>query len=213
MAENCFGEPVTNETLEKMGLPQTRENRARVAMSVMYDDDRKGQATRYVQNLKQLYGNGASTLCLLYNATGNTITYRARKDWWNGSLYGPSNNNYPSSIYNGQWAAFLHVHDQGAATGSLGAVVYQGTNETGSPPDLLVAWSTPWSQVYSNTAYCQIGDTDFWAGRWDEIEQKLGSAGYSWNSTTQRHAIDVQTERGTSPTFTAVIRLITSSVE
>ncbi|CAL4906384.1 unnamed protein product [Urochloa decumbens] len=147
-------------------------------MSVMYDDDRKGQATR------------------------------ARKDWWNGSLYGPSNNNYPPVIFNGQWAAFLHVHDQGAATGSVGAVVYQGTNETGSPPDLLVAWSTPWSQ-----AYCQIGDTDFWAGHWDEIEQKLGSTGYSWNSTAQRHVIDVQTERGTSPTFTAVIRLITSSVE
>ncbi|CAL4899028.1 unnamed protein product [Urochloa decumbens] len=210
MAENCFGKEVDNKTLEEMGLPQTRENRARVAMSVMYDDDRKGQATRYVQKLKQLYGNGASTLCLLYNATGNDINYQDEHHWRNGSLYGPR---YPTAIHNGQWAAFLHVHDQGAATGSEGIVVYRGTNETGSPPDLLVAWSTPWSQVYSNTACCQIGETNFWAGRWDEIQQNLESAGYSWNSTARGHAIDVQTERGTSPTFTAVIRLITSSVE
>ncbi|CAN6329212.1 unnamed protein product [Urochloa humidicola] len=206
MAVNLFGEAVTYDTLEELGLPKTRENLARVAMSVMYDDDRKGQASRYVQDLKQLYGNGASTLCLVYNATGDVIKLRAHQDWWNGSLYGPS---YPHTIFIGQWAAFLHVHNQGAASGSLGAVVYQGTNMGGNIVNFLAAWSTPWSQVYSNKAYCEIGGPDFWDGHWDEIEQKLGSAGYSWNSKAKGTAIDAQTESGTSPTFTALIRLPT----
>ncbi|CAL4892007.1 unnamed protein product [Urochloa decumbens] len=203
---NCFGKEVNNKTLEELGLPKTRENLARVAMSVMLDDDRKGLATRYVEKLKQLYGDGVSTLCLVYNATGHSLVKRANQDWWNGSLSGPD---YPYVISNGQWAAFLHVHNQGAATGSLGAVVYQGTSVKGSELDFLIAWSTPWSEVYSNTAYCEIGDTDFWNGHWDEIEQKLGSSGYTWNSMLEDAEIDAQIEPGTSPEFTAVIRIIT----
>ncbi|CAN6329211.1 unnamed protein product, partial [Urochloa humidicola] len=148
-----------------------------------------------------------STLCLVYNATGDNLIKRANKDWWSGSLYGPD---YPSIILNGQWAAFLHVHSEGAASGSLGAVVYQGTSLKRSELDFLIAWSTPWSEVYSNTAYCEIGDNDFWDDHWDEIEQKLASSRNIWNSTFEGAEIDAETEPGsTSPEFTAVIRIIT----
>lgn len=151
-AENCIGNVVDNNKLDElaryMGKPKTQEDRARLAWALITEDDKKGKASRYVDVLKAMYGNGQSTLCLIYNATGDTLKYVANHDWYGyiGSKVG-----YPNEIGNGQWAAFHHVHRQGEPSGSVGAVVYRGKKKDSQVlQDYMLAWSTPWGFYYRN---------------------------------------------------------------
>jgi hypothetical protein len=87
------------------------------------------------------YGNGISTKCLIYNATGATLDYITYNDWHGHIFETP----YPSQIQNGQWGAFLHVHPKAAAKGSAGAVVYRTKRPSGSDScDWLFCWSIPY---------------------------------------------------------------------
>lgn len=207
VAGNCFGEVVSNAMLVDFGMPQTQENRARLALRLMNDDDKKGQASRYVANLKDMYGYGSSTLCLVYNATGDTLHHHVNHDWFQSGLH---QHGYPEEIGNGQWAAFLHVSKSRAATtGSVGAVVYRGRNKNGLDRDFLLAWDTPCSLTKHNKAYCTIGDVNSHNSRWDEIQSTLEGSSYTSSSRSAADGVevDVQTERGTSPSFTAIIKL------
>ncbi|KAK1309868.1 hypothetical protein QJS10_CPA08g00129 [Acorus calamus] len=131
MAYNVFGNPITNSTLEGMpeynGKTITRTDRAHVALNMKNAADKDVNARQYVENLKARWGNGVSTLCLLYNATGDTVTFVTSHDWHGHIGPGP----YPTAMANGQWGAFLHVKTSGAATGSSAAVVYHGMNGAG----------------------------------------------------------------------------------
>jgi len=153
-AENCFGEVVDNKKLDEMarytGKPKTQEDRARLAWSLITDGDKKGNASKYVDFLKTMYGNGQSTLCLFYNATGDTLRYVTNHDWYGyiGSTVG-----YPAEVGNGQWAAFHHVHRQGEPSGSVGAVVYRGKKKDGQFQEYMLAWSTPWGFYYRNKVH------------------------------------------------------------
>ncbi|BFG21422.1 hypothetical protein CerSpe_076960 [Prunus speciosa] len=60
--------------------------------------DKDLNAITFVENLKQQHGDGISTRCLIYNATGETLTYAISKDWC-GQI-GPSP--YPALI--AKWA-------------------------------------------------------------------------------------------------------------
>lgn len=52
-------------------------------------------------------------MCLFYNATGDPVNFV--KDYnWNGHILGSFE--YPISIVNGQWGAFLHVKKIGGFT-------------------------------------------------------------------------------------------------
>ncbi|RXH97450.1 hypothetical protein DVH24_007796 [Malus domestica] len=79
MASNVFGNPITNATLE--GIPEyigkgiDKKDRAHVAMYKKNDEGKAVDARKHVENLKKQYGNGVSAYCLVYNATGDTITY------------------------------------------------------------------------------------------------------------------------------------------
>ncbi|XP_048548950.1 uncharacterized protein LOC125528538, partial [Triticum urartu] len=77
MMVNLFGEVVDNYKLDKMerymGKHKTREDRAREAWNLVDEHDKDNEASRYVKGLKSLYGNGQSTLCRVYNATGDTL--------------------------------------------------------------------------------------------------------------------------------------------
>ncbi|WVZ91926.1 hypothetical protein U9M48_038037 [Paspalum notatum var. saurae] len=120
----------------------SQENRARVALRLMNDDDKKGQASRFVANLKHEYGYGSATMCLVYNATGSTLHHQPTTDNQlssGGSLY---REEYPKEIRNGQWAAFLHVHTTKGTTGSVAAAVYRARNSKGQERDILLAWYT-----------------------------------------------------------------------
>lgn len=212
----CFGEAVDDSMLKEFGSKDMQANRAQLALILMNNDDKKGLASRYVANLKDQYGYGCSTLCLVYNATGETLIYSTEKHWSGSKLFRQP---YPAEILNGQWAAFLHVHEKDKPTGSGGAVVYRGkhVHEGGTNShDILLAWYThPLSLRLHNKAYCEIGDVDSYKGTpLEDRTNKLCGNDSSFNSSSRRSAhgrfeVDVQTEHGTnSPTFTAIIKLI-----
>jgi hypothetical protein len=145
--ENCFGDVVDDSLLDKMpryaGRPKTPEDRAREAMRLINDGDKRGRASRYVDDIEARYGNGVSTKCIVYNATGSTLYVTSNYDWYKSGIFISNSVGYPDQIRNGQWAAFLHVHSSGEATGSEGAVVYRGKNLHGHDRDFLLAWCTP----------------------------------------------------------------------
>ncbi|KAJ1265839.1 hypothetical protein BS78_08G105000 [Paspalum vaginatum] len=206
-AENCFGEVVDNSKLDELaryaGKPKTQEDRARLAWALITDGDKKGMATRYVDVLKAMYGNGQSTLCLVYNATGDTLHYVASHDWYGyiGSRVG-----YPAEIGNGQWAAFHHVHRQGEPSGSVGAVVYRGKKKDGQPQDYMLAWSTPWGFYYRNKAYVETGGVNYFQKRWEEVYVKLVNSDYSSYFKSGGCHIEAQIEKGDSPKYAATIK-------
>ena len=99
------------------------------------------------------YGNGISTKCLIYNATGATLDFITYKDWQGHIFETP----HPSQIQNGQWGAFLHVHPKAAARGSAGAAVYRTKRPSGSDScDWLFCWSIPYIGDNSVSAYRKI---------------------------------------------------------
>ncbi|GKV29041.1 hypothetical protein SLEP1_g38014 [Rubroshorea leprosula] len=143
MANKVFGNPITDGTLK--GMPEY-----------------KGK--------QQKWGNGVSTLCLVYNATGDSIKFVTSHDWW-GNL-GPAP--YPLEIANGQWGAFLHVKRVITLDGSNAAVVYRGKNETGHECDWMVAWDYPWNKIsYGNKVYTEIREVNYFNDKWDTIEDTL----------------------------------------
>jgi len=202
---NCFGEVVDDNMLNKMqrymGRPKTREDRAREASNLVNENGKDVNAFRYVQGLKAVYGDGQSTLCVVYNATGDTLYKVHHHDWYGyiGSVQ------YPSEIGNGQWAAFHHVHRVKEPSGSVGAVVYRGKNRDGDHKDYLVAWSTPWGPWYRNKAYCEIGAVDAFVNQWDGMYNNVANSNYSWNTKSVGCEMEASIETGDSPKFTARI--------
>lgn len=205
---NCFGEIVDDSKLDGMvryvGKRKKQEDRAREAMNLMNEDNKNTKASTYVDSVKSWYGDGESTLCLLYNATGETLQYVAAHDWFGYIGRTP----YPHDIGNGQWAAFHHVHMTGDASGSEAAIVYRGKNKDGQDKDFLLAWSTPWSNLSKNKAYCAINEVDYFQSRWDSINDSLNNSGYTSKVTDAGSSnIEASTAAGDTPKFTALITI------
>jgi len=204
---NCFGAVVDNYMLDEMaryvGKAKSQEDRAREAVNLVNEDSKNDKASKYVQGVKDWYGNGVSTLCLIYNATGSTLRYVADKDWYGFICRTP----YPTEIGNGQWAAFLHVHNTGASSGSEAAVVYRGTNGNGEERDLLLGWSTPWGPWNSNKAYCKIGGVDSFQSQWDQLYSKINNADYNWKDSGDGFEVNAGTATGGDPIFSATIKI------
>ncbi|CAB4269391.1 unnamed protein product [Prunus armeniaca] len=141
MACNVFGNPIENSTLNGMTeykyTPIERKDRAKVALQMKNVGDKDCKALTFVENLKKQHGDGISTLCLIYNATGDNLTCSISKDWCGHIGHFP----YPALIANGQWGAFLHVQKLGPIEGSVATVVYNGKNRYGEENGLLLAWS------------------------------------------------------------------------
>lgn len=141
MASGVFGTPITVETIRATGLypePITQSNCAEYAEKMMNAGGRDENALKYVDNLESKYGGGQSAKCLIYNATGTTLNFVCPHDW-HGNIYDTP---YPSTIMNGQWGAFLHVH--GFLVGAAGAVVYNClANVDHQSCDWLFSWSLP----------------------------------------------------------------------
>ncbi|KAI5001298.1 hypothetical protein ZWY2020_025948 [Hordeum vulgare] len=120
--------------------PITQKDVADYAMKMINAGGKDVNAQKFVDNLKERYGNGIAVKCLLYNATGATLNFAKYNDW-HGHIYDTP---YPSDIQNGQWGAFLHVHPSGAAAGSAGAVVYRSKIPSSSSScDWLFSWTVP----------------------------------------------------------------------
>ncbi|XP_068345648.1 23 kDa jasmonate-induced protein-like [Pyrus communis] len=175
MADNVFGEPITNATLEGMREYACRRgqieriDRARVAMNMKNAAGKDAKARAHVEKLKAESGAGIATLCLVYNATGSTLEYIGQKDWI--GLMGKSP--YPPLIANGQWAAFLHVRVQ---WGSSAAVVYRGKNAGGTNCDWMLSWANPKDRVkWDNRVYTEVRKTNHFNNEatWGEVNKLL----------------------------------------
>jgi hypothetical protein len=138
--ENLFGVVVDDNMLNNMarfrGKPKMREDLAREANILVNEGGKRAYAYLYLHHPVPLFAN-SGTLCLVYNATGDTLYQVANHDW-HGYICGAP---YPTEIGNGQWAAFRHA---GSLTkGSVAAVVYRGQNKYGTDHDYLLAWCVP----------------------------------------------------------------------
>uniref|UniRef100_A0A803MD53 23 kDa jasmonate-induced protein-like n=2 Tax=Chenopodium quinoa TaxID=63459 RepID=A0A803MD53_CHEQI len=173
-------------------------------MNLISDGNKSIDAEKYVRDLKDDYGSGVSTLCLVYNATGDTLYHVVDNDWMNSNI---GRTPYPVKIGNGQWAAFLHVHKTSDATGSEAAVVYRGKNMYGNDRDFLLAWSTPFGIWYKNKAYCEEGGVDTFQRRWDNIYDNINNGDYSKTTDANGIHIQVDTASGGAPIFKAIIQI------
>ncbi|KAH7536706.1 hypothetical protein FEM48_Zijuj03G0014800 [Ziziphus jujuba var. spinosa] len=180
MADNLFGTPVTDATV-KLYYPDIKEitakDRAQVAFQLKEADQKSENADKYVENLKERYGNGIATLVTIYNATGGTLVRYKDYDFHGHIGEAP----YPNEIQNGQWAAFLHVHTSGTLRGSSAAIVYSGRNSAGDKIAWLNAWSNPFHGT--NCAYTEVRPTSHFdtGGVWDAVESLFKTDNFSDN--------------------------------
>ena len=141
---DVFGEAITHELL--MEIPEfanrARKDRSDVAKQWKNKDGKYDEVVRYVRQLKAQWGTGVSTLCMVYNGTGEPLRFVTSNDWF-GQIY----LTYPRVIANGQWGGFLHVKRTAAASGSQAAAVYRGKNKDGEDTDFMVAWDNPWNRA------------------------------------------------------------------
>ncbi|KAH7536690.1 23 kDa jasmonate-induced protein [Ziziphus jujuba] len=181
MADNLFGKPVTDATV-KFYYPHkkviTAKDRAQVAFQLKEADEKSVNADKYVENLKERYGNGIATLVTIYNATGGTLVRYKDYDFHGHIGEVP----YPNEIQNGQWAAFLHVHTAWTLRGSSAAIVYSGSNNAGDKVAWLNAWSNP--HHGTNYAYTEVRPTSHYdtGGVWDAVESLFKTDNFSDNS-------------------------------
>ncbi|GAV70216.1 hypothetical protein CFOL_v3_13714 [Cephalotus follicularis] len=204
---NVFGHAITNLSLAEMEAYDnnedraheadacekkkiTRKDRAYEALKAKNAHNKAKEAERYVESLKEQYGFGVSTLCMVYNATGDAIHHIDDHDYvghtWKSS--------YPPIIENGQWGVFLHVRPAAAFfSGSYAAVVYRGKNEAGNDCDWMFAWGTPF--IGSNHAFTRIREANHFASNkyWDDISKWVAWAGPTdkdnWNGCSSMVSI------------------------
>jgi hypothetical protein len=143
-----FGAVITPETLKYMSKYQGREitqvDCAREAMRLIHAEDKNLKAEDSAWELKKKFGNGVSTMVLVYNATGASLSLVDDGKDWMGSVYSSP---IPDTFHNGQWIAFLHVKPGSLAQGSQAARVFRGRDVDGRTRDFVVAWYIPWDNI------------------------------------------------------------------
>ncbi|VVA29123.1 PREDICTED: 23 kDa jasmonate-induced [Prunus dulcis] len=209
MAYNVFGNPIQNSTLK--GMPEyklkaiQRNDRAKVALQMKNVGDKDLKALTFVENLKKQHGDGISTLCLIYNATGDTLTYSISKDWCGHIGHFP----YPTLIANGQWGAFLHVQKLGTPEGSVATVVYNGKNKDGEDRGRLLAWSNN-RVAYKNKVFTESRTAEHYLDNvgwipliYDYVDKSGTYKSEKWGGCFST----ISTGYGTSPIVEAIFML------
>ncbi|KAK8488584.1 hypothetical protein V6N13_027536 [Hibiscus sabdariffa] len=174
--QSVFGEPITGEVLMTVSeyANKARMDRSVVSMHWINRDRKKDNVTEYVRSSKAEWGTGVSTLCRVYNGTGECLTFHRSHDW-----LGHISETYPSVIENGQWGGFLHAKPTGEAKGSEAAVVYRGKNKNGEDTDWMLCWDNPWNRLqYDNKAYAEINKAGYFDNiDWTTIESSMEGGG------------------------------------
>ncbi|KAL7246054.1 hypothetical protein ACSBR2_001225 [Camellia fascicularis] len=212
MANNVFGIPITDETLKGMpeyvGKEITRTDRARVAILMKNAENKAHNARNHVEKLQQdnrtLFVDGISTLCVIYNATGDTLKYITTHNY-HGDLY---KDPYPTIIQNGQWAAFLHAKPTAGIAGSSAAVVYRGKNQSGQEHDWMLAWSIPF--IGDNHAYTEIRGVDHYKesnNRWGIVSDKMGNSNLSHEDNWNQCVSHVSIGNNNTPIYEGIMTL------
>ncbi|RRT76261.1 hypothetical protein B296_00005554 [Ensete ventricosum] len=201
-ANNVFGDPITDETLEgdTEYAKKLRKLRAAMALDTQMTGSKYESALKYVRDMKEKWGNGVSTLCLLYNATGEPLTLHTTHDWY-GHIYDQSP--YPMQLGNGQWGAFFHVKRSATPDGSNAAAVYRGKNDVGEDTDSLLFWDNPWNKAsYSN----KINQAGYYDNiDWGAIAVKGSNAGSQYRAAWKGCVSTVVIESGTTAKYEATL--------
>ncbi|XVF82562.1 hypothetical protein PTKIN_Ptkin16aG0059500 [Pterospermum kingtungense] len=204
MSTDVFGKPITQEVLLEIREYATKARQDRAEVARQWKDSKYEEATNYVRKLKEQWGTGVSTLCLVYNATGEPLTFVKSHDWW-GNIY----QKYPQVIENGQWGGFLHVKHALGNSSSKAAVVYRGKRKDGKDADWLVAWFNPYYRhSYDNQVYAVIREAHHFDNiDWGTIENDISMAGREYHAEWEGCIADVKTESDTCPIYEAVLTL------
>jgi hypothetical protein len=149
---NTFGLAITAETVRAMGRYDHKDtidqvDCAREAMRLIHAEDKNLDALAYAWDLKGMYGNGKTSIVLVYNATGDRVTLGDGRDW-SGRIYGRQP---PRDFQNGQWIAFLHVRSPSNPNELQAARVFRGRNVDGRPREFLVSWAIPLQGSQNNS--------------------------------------------------------------
>ncbi|KAH7515030.1 hypothetical protein FEM48_Zijuj11G0152900 [Ziziphus jujuba var. spinosa] len=163
------------------GKEITATDRAYEALIMKSADDKDVNARKFVESLKPKYSAVVvTTACLIYNATGNRLTYVGSHDWQGHTGVSP----YPLVLENGQWGAFLHVHNIPSFTGSIGATIYHGQDENGDASDWMLAWYNPWDRALDHNRVCtEIRVADHYKGiNWSSIYDYKLSKFYQYSN-------------------------------
>jgi hypothetical protein len=102
-------------------------------------------ADENVNGMKDEYGDGVSTLVMIYNASGRDVIINSLDNKYGRIGDWP----YDPVIANGQWSVFLHVKKTSAASGSQATL---GCAVDAVPGTLSISWDTPWAAGSTNTA-------------------------------------------------------------
>ena len=156
-------------------------------------------AAAYAKALKEEYGNGISSLILVYNASGATVTLQPGAPNWHGH----SCDTLPTTaLLNGQWMGWLHVHSSGAAVGSSAPLVYQISNQG---HDVFFGFDTPYTGA--NRTYTEIRESGHWpkVGSWDYMEGLVDQAGPTSTDTRDGWKSTATAAPGSSPYYEFVI--------
>ncbi|XP_047055494.1 23 kDa jasmonate-induced protein-like [Lolium rigidum] len=170
---NTFGLAITAETVRAMGRYDHKDtidqvDCAREAMRLIHAEDKNLDALAYAWDLKGMYGNGKTSIVLVYNATGDRLTLGDGRDW-SGRIYGRQP---PRDFQNGQWIAFLHVRSPSNPNELQAARVFRGRNVDGRAREFLVSWAIPLQGSQNNSAYTEIRDANGFAG-WTNVRNNL----------------------------------------
>ncbi len=104
-----------------------------------------------IDNIKTNYGDGISALIRIYHASGEALSLVVTHDWL-GHIW-----EYPvdTTIQNGQWSVFLHVHPEWSTMGAVGAVVFRASQAN---QDIFLGWESPY--IGTNSIYVESRETD-----------------------------------------------------
>lgn len=140
---------VTSDILVEVALQQQAANQM--------------EAIDKVNDMKKDYGNGASTLVIIFNATGEVMNFQQSYDWSGQTDKSPID----QTIGNGQFSVFLHVK-YWPFTGSVGCVIYRGESK-----DFLLSWDNPY--MGGNAIRADIQSFDYWPKEqdWSTVESLL----------------------------------------
>ncbi|KAH7510780.1 hypothetical protein FEM48_ZijujUnG0089500 [Ziziphus jujuba var. spinosa] len=213
MASNVFGKPIRNQTLKAMPEYQDKEvitavDRAYEALMMKDADNKDQKARKFVEGLKQKYDDAlVSTLCFIYNATGNRLTFVGSCSWAGHIGYSP----YPLLLENGQWGAFLHIQKSRNA-GSIAATIYHGQDENGDAFDWMLSWYNPWND--RNRVYTEIREADKFedihlSNIHDQFDIHYSSATLNgcYSTATTGYSGVIDNEHRISPIFEGIMTL------
>ncbi|XP_071687501.1 23 kDa jasmonate-induced protein-like [Rutidosis leptorrhynchoides] len=190
--KNVFGEPVTEGS---------RLERARNALNNPNEGGKHDAALAFIRDAKKESGDGVSTLCIFYNASGVSLLF-AQQD----SSYGKFYTSVPDRVQNGQWGAFLHTKKSAEASGSVGLVVYRFRLNDADHAKLFFSWETPWG-LYKNKAYCDVVDDNANINPSDIYGKMYEKDAKQYSVTKDGMYANAKIEYGTSPLYEAKLTM------